>query len=56
MGWDFRIPGLGDTGSLVVEPFMLPGAERGCYIIDPAGVLTGRTPTTRGSKVDDGSP
>jgi hypothetical protein len=56
VGWDFWIPGLRDTGSLVVEPFTLPGAGRGCYIIDPAGVLTGRTPTTRGRKVDDGSP
>ncbi len=44
------------TGSLVVDPFALPGAGQGCYVIDPAGVLIGRTPTTRGRKVNDRSP
>lgn len=28
-------------GTLVVEPFTLPGVGRGCYIVDPAGVLIG---------------
>jgi uncharacterized protein len=28
-------------GSVVVEPFTLPGVGHGCYITDPAGVLIG---------------
>lgn len=28
-------------GQVVVEPFTLPGVGRGCYIVDPAGVLVG---------------
>ena len=28
-------------GRLVVGPFTLPGTGRGCYILDPAGVLIG---------------
>jgi predicted enzyme related to lactoylglutathione lyase len=28
-------------GRLVVEPFTLPGVGRGCYILDPAGLLIG---------------
>jgi hypothetical protein len=43
-------------GSLVVEPFALPGVGRGLCVIDSAVVLIGRTPTTRGRKVDARSP
>jgi predicted enzyme related to lactoylglutathione lyase len=28
-------------GHLVVEPFTLPGVGMGCYLTDPAGVLSG---------------
>ncbi|MEU1595933.1 VOC family protein [Streptomyces sp. NPDC005708] len=28
-------------GTVVVEPFTLPGVGRGCYILDPAGLLIG---------------
>jgi predicted enzyme related to lactoylglutathione lyase len=28
-------------GSVVVEPFEFPGVGRGCYCLDPAGVLFG---------------
>jgi hypothetical protein len=28
-------------GAVVVEPFVIPGVGRGCYITDPAGVLVG---------------
>jgi len=28
-------------GSVVVEPFTLPGVGRGCYVTDPAGLLIG---------------
>jgi predicted enzyme related to lactoylglutathione lyase len=28
-------------GRVVVEPFTMPGVGRGCYLVDPAGVLIG---------------
>ncbi|MET7402121.1 VOC family protein [Dactylosporangium sp. NPDC005572] len=28
-------------GRVVVEPFTLPGVGKGCYVVDPAGVLLG---------------
>jgi uncharacterized protein len=28
-------------GTIVVEPFTLPGVGRGCYFADPAGLLVG---------------
>jgi predicted enzyme related to lactoylglutathione lyase len=28
-------------GSVVVEPFALPGVGRGCYVTDPSGLLLG---------------
>jgi predicted enzyme related to lactoylglutathione lyase len=28
-------------GTIVVEPFTLPGVGRGCYLTDPAGLLLG---------------
>ena len=28
-------------GTVVVEPFTLPGVGRGCYVTDPAGLLIG---------------
>ena len=28
-------------GTVVVEPFTIPGVGRGCYLTDPAGVLLG---------------
>ena len=28
-------------GTIVVEPFTLPGVGRGCYFTDPAGLLVG---------------
>jgi predicted enzyme related to lactoylglutathione lyase len=28
-------------GTVVVEPFTVPGVGRGCYLVDPAGVLLG---------------
>jgi hypothetical protein len=28
-------------GTVVVEPFSIPGVGRGCYVVDPAGVLLG---------------
>lgn len=28
-------------GTVVVEPFALPGVGRGCYVTDPAGLLLG---------------
>jgi predicted enzyme related to lactoylglutathione lyase len=28
-------------GTVVVEPFVIAGVGRGCYIVDPAGVLIG---------------
>jgi predicted enzyme related to lactoylglutathione lyase len=28
-------------GTVVVEPFTISGVGRGCYVIDPAGVLIG---------------
>ena len=30
-----------EHGRLVVGPLTLPGTGRGCYILDPAGVLIG---------------
>ena len=31
----------GNGGTVVVEPFTVPGVERGAYIADPTGVLVG---------------
>jgi predicted enzyme related to lactoylglutathione lyase len=28
-------------GTVVVEPFAIPGVGQGCYVVDPAGVLIG---------------
>jgi predicted enzyme related to lactoylglutathione lyase len=28
-------------GTVVVEPFTIPGVGRGCYVVDPAGLLIG---------------
>lgn len=28
-------------GTVVVEPFVIAGVGRGCYVVDPAGVLLG---------------
>lgn len=28
-------------GTVVVEPFVITGVGRGCYVVDPAGVLLG---------------
>jgi predicted enzyme related to lactoylglutathione lyase len=28
-------------GTVVVEPFTLPGVGRGCYVVDPTGLLVG---------------
>jgi len=28
-------------GTIVVEPYTIPGVGRGCYLTDPAGVLLG---------------
>ena len=44
-----RVESLADTahlvrthgGTVVVEPFSIPGVGRGCYVVDPAGVLIG---------------
>jgi predicted enzyme related to lactoylglutathione lyase len=44
-----RVDSLDDTtarvaaagGSVVVDPFELPGLGRGCYVTDPAGILLG---------------
>ncbi|MGY1601913.1 VOC family protein [Geodermatophilus sp. SYSU D00815] len=32
-------PGGEHGGSVVVEPFVIAGVGRGCYVVDPAGVL-----------------
>lgn len=44
-----RVPSLADAtarvhehgGTVVVEPFAIPGVGRACYTVDPAGVLIG---------------
>jgi predicted enzyme related to lactoylglutathione lyase len=44
-----RVPSLAEAtarvrrhgGSVVVEPFVVAGVGRGCYVVDPAGVLLG---------------
>jgi len=44
-----RVPSLGTAaarvrehgGTVVVEPFSIAGVGRGCYVLDPAGVLLG---------------
>jgi predicted enzyme related to lactoylglutathione lyase len=44
-----RVPSLADAtarvrehgGTVVVEPFVIAGVGRGCYVVDPAGVLLG---------------
>jgi predicted enzyme related to lactoylglutathione lyase len=44
-----RVPSLRDAtervvehgGTVVVEPFAIAGVGRGCYVVDPAGVLIG---------------
>jgi predicted enzyme related to lactoylglutathione lyase len=34
-------PGIEHGGTVVLEPFAIPGVGRGCSAVDPAGVLIG---------------
>ncbi|MEX2652396.1 MAG: hypothetical protein WD473_08150 [Acidimicrobiia bacterium] len=33
--------GLANGGTIVVEPFTIPGVGHGCYFTDPAGLIAG---------------